>query len=169
MAEGIIVIAALGRPFGIEGWLHVRSFTEPASNVLRYRPWWLRRVGGTNGWQAATVETRVTGGGIVAGIAGCADREAAATLRGAEVGVDAAILPAPAADEYYWQDLAGLEAATACGQPLGRVARLFATPAHDVLVLADGERERLVPFAKATVLNVDLPGGRIVLDWQPDW
>lgn len=163
------MVAALGRPFGIDGWVHVRSFTEPASNVLRYQPWWVRRPNGTDEWQAAEVQTRVHAGGIVAGIAGCADRNAAAALRGSEVGVDAADLPAPAADEYYWQDLAGLEAATACGQPLGRVARLFATPAHDVLVLADGERERLVPFAKATVVNVDLPGGRIVLDWQPDW
>ena len=163
------MVAALGRPFGTDGWLHVRSFTEPASNVLGYRPWWLRRPGGADGWQAAEVQTRAYARGIVASVAGCAGREAAAALRGAEVGVDAAVLPAPAADEYYWQDLTGLEAATRCGRPLGRVARLFATPAHDVLVLADGERERLVPFAKATVASVDLPGGRIVLDWQPDW
>lgn len=163
------MIAALGRPFGIDGWVHVRSYTEPAENVLRYRPWWLRGAAGAKGWQVATVETRIHAGGIVAGIGGFQNREAAASLRGTEVGVEAAALPAPGAGEYYWQDLVGLQAVTACGQPLGQVARLFPTPAHDVLVLADGERERLVPFAKRTVLDVNLAGSRLVLDWQPDW
>ena len=173
----MVVIASLGRPFGVRGWVHVQSFTEPTDNVLRYRPWQLRRGAGASAsgfrvpaaWETLAVEARMHAKGPVARVAGYQSREAAAALRGAEVGVHASVLPSAAPDEYYWRDLVGLAAATEHGEPLGQVARLFATPAHDVLVLADGKRERLVPFTKSTVLDVDVPASRIVLDWQRDW
>ena len=163
------MIASLGRPFGVDGWLHVRSFTAPPDNVLRYRPWRLRRPGMDTAWQMAGVETRNHAGAIIARIDGCEDRESAAALRGTEVGIDALSLPETASDEYYWRDLVGLAAFTAEEHPLGQVARLFPTPAHDVLVLADTDRERLVPFTKETVAEVDLASQRIVLNWQADW
>lgn len=177
MAEGMVVVASLGRPFGVHGWMHVRSFTEPPDNVLHYRPWQLRRALGALAaaaprraqWETLAVEARVHAKGLVARVAGCGSREATAAWRGADVGVDASVLPPVEPDEYYWRDLVGLAAASEGGEPLGTVARLFATPAHDVLVLADGQRQRLVPFAKETVAAVDVSAGRIVLAWQPDW
>ena len=163
----MVVIASLGRPFGVHGWVHVRPFTEPPDNVLRYRPWRLRRASAD--WETLAVETRSHAKGLVARVAGYESREAAAAWRGAEVGVDASVLPAAEPGEYYWRDLIGLAAATERGEPLGEVARLFATPAHDVLVLADGEQERLVPFTREIVADVDTSAGRIVLAWQSDW
>ena len=175
--EDMVVIASLGRPFGVHGWVHVRSFTEPPDNALHYQPWRLRRAAGALAgasatppdWETFAVEARRHAKGLVARIAGYTSREATAAWRGAEVGVDASVLPAAEPGEYYWRDLVGLAAATERGESLGEVARLFATPAHDVLVLADGERERLVPFTKDIVSDVDLSAGRVVLAWQPDW
>ena len=173
----MVVVASLGRPFGVHGWVHVRSFTEPPDNVLRYRPWRLRRVAGALAggsaqpadWETLPVEARTHAKGLVARVAGYESRQATAAWRGAEVGVDASVLPAAEPGEYYWRDLVGLAAVTKGGEALGEVAGLFATPAHDVLVLADGQRERLVPFAKDVVADVDLSAGRVVLAWQPDW
>ena len=164
MADSVVVIGMIGGPFGISGWMHVRSFTEPAANLLTYSPWQLWRRGG---WAEVAVQARPHRGGFVARVDGIADRDAAAALRGADIGISAAALPPPAPDEYYWRDLAGQRVVNTEGTPLGRVARLFPTPAHDVLVVEDDDAERLLPFVREVVLAVR--DGSIVVDWQPHW
>jgi len=78
-------------------------------------------------------------------------------------------LPAPAAGEYYWADLVGLKVVTTEGVELGQVEHMMATGANDVMVVK-GERERLLPFLPGRFVNeVDLAGGRIVVDWDPDF
>jgi 16S rRNA processing protein RimM len=54
------------------------------------------------------------------------------------------------------------------GVELGRVDSLFETGANDVLVV-QGERQRLIPFTRQTVLTVDLASGRVTVDWDPDF
>jgi len=45
---------------------------------------------------------------------------------------------------------------------------MIATGANDVLVVRGG-RERLIPFIAGVVLQVDLAGGRLVVDWGADY
>ncbi|MDR2614033.1 MAG: ribosome maturation factor RimM, partial [Candidatus Accumulibacter sp.] len=78
-------------------------------------------------------------------------------------------LPATEAGEYYWDDLVGLEVVNAQERPLGRVAGLIGTAANDVLRVESGEGERLLPFVDAVVREVDVPAGRIRVDWEADW
>jgi 16S rRNA processing protein RimM len=68
-------------------------------------------------------------------------------------------------DSWYERDLVGLKAVTVGGDELGEVTALQSRPTQDLLVvrLADG-REALVPFVTAIVPEVDLEGGRVVLD-----
>ena len=55
------------------------------------------------------------------------------------------------------------------GTPLGRVSHLMKTGANDVLVV-QGERERLIPFIEGqVVLDVDVGGGRITVDWDAEF
>jgi 16S rRNA processing protein RimM len=44
------------------------------------------------------------------------------------------------------------------------VREVVHAPASDLLVLATDHGEALVPFVRAIVVEVDLPGGRVVLD-----
>ena len=78
-------------------------------------------------------------------------------------------MPPPAQDEYYWADLIGLAVVNVQDQPLGRVKTLIETGANEVLVVVDGERERLLPFVEHVVKSVDVPGGTIRVDWDGDW
>lgn len=146
--------------------MHLRSFTGPPENMLAYRPWRLNRGGE---WQTVDAEARVHHGGFVGRLADVSDRFAAAALTGTEIAVERTVLPAPEADEYYWRDLTGLNVYNLRGESLGRVARLLPTPAHDVLVIDDGGRERLIPFVRSVVAEVDVAAGCVVVDWQPDW
>ena len=161
-----VVVGTVGGPFGVAGWMHVRSFTQPAENILGYQPWRLKQ---DAGWQMVGAEARLHRNGLVARVAGVSDRDAAVAWRGASIGVNADALPPTAPDEFYWRDIVGMQAQTTGGEDLGSVVRLFATPAHDVMVVADGERERMIPFVRRTIASVDVESARIVVDWQADW
>lgn len=152
---------------GVRGGVKVESFTEPRGRIFDYQPWIVRQLGVE---RVARGRPLVREHRIAAMIDGIEDRDAAAALLGAEICVRRAQLPAPAPGEYYWTDLEGLAVVNLEGVPLGTVESLFATGANDVMVVRQGERERLVPFVRGShVHRVDLDGGRIVVDWDPDF
>ena len=91
-------------------------------------------------------------------------------LLGAEILIKRKQLPKPRTGEYYWADLVGLKVETAEGVGLGKVDHLIETGANDVLVVKDGDTERLIPFLQQhTVLKIDLEIGTITVDWDPDF
>jgi 16S rRNA processing protein RimM len=154
--------------FGVDGWVKVESYTEPRTQVFKYRPWLLKRPGGETEIDGA--QGRAQGKGLVASLPGVANRDAAAELIGAEVWVRRSALPKAKRGEYYWVDLEGADVVTTEGVVLGTVSHLFATGANDVMVVRDGERERMIPFVlKKFVHEVDLNAGRITVDWDPDF
>ncbi|HEY0178247.1 MAG TPA: ribosome maturation factor RimM [Dokdonella sp.] len=153
---------------GVRGELKLESYTEPRTQIFRYRPWLMRSASGESTLDGG--DGRAQGKGLVVRLPGIADRDAAAALVGAEIWVPRSALPAPEPGEYYWSDLEGLEVATIDGVPLGRVSHLLATGANDVLVVRDHERERLIPFLVGRfVTQVDLDGGRLTVDWDPEF
>lgn len=160
-----VVIGAVGGPFGVHGWVHVKSFTQPAANLLTYRPWQLHR--GTS-WQPVEATARPHQRGFVACIDGCADRDAAAGLRGSEIAVSADALPTTDADEYYWRDLVGCRVRGGDGD-VGTVVRVFETPAHDVLVVKAAENTHMIPFVPSIVTAVDVGAKTIAANWQSAW
>ena len=165
--EAPIVMGRVAGPYGIRGWVHVVSFTQPRENLLDYRPWYLAR---DRRWQAIdSVEARRHGKGLIAKLPGCDDRDAASLLRGMHIGVRREHLPQPGEDEYYWHDLVGLQVQTTQGRVLGTVDHLIETGANDVLVVR-GERERLIPFILGqVVLSIDLAAGEMRVDWDPEF
>ena len=164
-----VLIGRIVGLYGVQGWLKIESWAEPRMRIFDYQPWLLSAaVGGET--QIAGAKGRTQGKGIVAQLPGVDDREQAAVLIGSDIHVDRAQLPAPAEGEYYWVDLEGLEVVTTEGVLLGRVTHLFATGANDVVVIRDGERERLVPYVMGSyVRSVDLSAGRMVVDWDPEF
>lgn len=105
-------------------------------------------------------------GRLIVSFAGVHDRNVADELRGVIVWVDGAELSPPDdPDEFHDHQLVGLTAVTPGGESLGEVARIDHAPASDLLVLRRaGGGTALVPFVKAIVPEVDLPGRRVVVD-----
>lgn len=116
--------------------------------------------------RALTVEAvRPHRGVLLVRFAGIIDREAAAELRGHTLSVDVAELPdLTEPDEFYDHQLEGLTAVGPDGAALGMVREVVHAPASDLLVVDTARGEVLVPFVRAIVPEVDLPGGRVVLD-----
>ncbi len=170
-AGDVVVVGRIDGAYGVRGWLRVTSYTDPPENLLGYGPWHLRSDrNGDATWREVSVEqVSPHGEGFRCRLAQVADRDAAARWRGALVGVPETALPATEPDEYYWRDLIGLSVRTVTGIDLGRVETLMATGANDALVVRDGQHERLIPFVAQVAREVDLPGGFIVADWDPEF
>lgn len=153
-------------PFGVLGWVKVRPYTEGSAALTRYRTWWLGLEAPYAEYEV--VQAKVHGKDVLAKLAAIDDRDAAARLKGQWVVVPRAALPQTAEDEYYWVDLIGLLVVNTQEVCLGRVKTLMETGANDVLVV-EGDRERLIPFIRQVVLEVDLAGGVIRVDWGVDY
>jgi 16S rRNA processing protein RimM len=171
-ADPRVTLGRVAGVFGIRGWVKVHSYTRPADNLLDYSHWW---IAAQPAYEARLLEGRLQGSGLVASISGpdgepISDRDLAAALIGAEIQVLRTALPVPEPGSYYWSDLVGLEVLSTGGVSLGRVAAVVENGAQDVLVVEDGAQERLIPFVHGAIIHsVDLPGRRIVADWEPDY
>ncbi|WP_347988708.1 ribosome maturation factor RimM [Methylomonas sp. AM2-LC] len=154
--------------FGVKGWVKIFSFTDPRENILRYSPWILRK--NDQEREIKIVSGQRHGNVVVAELEGIADRDAALALMGFEILINRTQLPKPNDDEYYWTDLIGLEVETDKGIKLGKVDHLLETGANDVLVVINGNTERLIPFLlKQTILEIDLQARVMRVDWDPDF
>jgi 16S rRNA processing protein RimM len=157
---------------GVRGGIKVYSLTRPIENILNYRRWWITHGAG---FEARVLESEVHARSLVAKITGpdgepITDRDVAVSLMGAEIQVDRAELPKLKSGEYYWMDLIGLKVENVEGVALGQVEEMTSNGAQDVMILRDGDRQRLIPFVKTYIVKkVDLEAGRIVCEWQPDF
>ena len=169
--DRIVILGKIVGTFGVKGWLKVSSYTEPAANILDYEVLQIRAGqigGGAIGWSAIRIEEgRETDKGVLAKFAGIETPEAGRLRTGAELGVWRSEMPAPAAGEYYWSDLEGLEALNVEGEVLGQVDHFRTTPAGTIVVI-QGKQELWVPFVKERIVKVEIDAGRIVLDWPAD-
>src|ERR1043165_4139803 len=92
-------LVRIGAPYGIKGWVHVQSFTNPPEKLLKYRSWSLTARGTETSHKV--VEGRVQGNGLVARLEGIEDRDKAALLQGSMVGVPRSVLPKLRQREFY--------------------------------------------------------------------
>lgn len=174
-----VEIGRITDAWGVKGWFKVLPHSSEPAALLAGKRWYLqpsergaRSFAGTV--QLDLRQVREHAGGIVAWAQGVDDRTAAEALRGARIFVPRSSFPKTVDGEYYWVDLIGLAVENREGLALGTVRDLLTTGPQTVLVL-DGEVlegkpvERMIPFVAAFIDQVDLPGRRIVADWQPDY
>lgn len=153
-------------PFGIKGWVRVQPLTAAAGNLLGYPRWWVQR--GAEWQEVEVAESRAQMDAVVARLAGCEDRDAAARFRGAEIAVPRSQLPQTQPDEHYWADLMGLAVVNGESRELGSIVGILQTGANDVLVV-QGERERLIPFIADVIREVDHVAGVVRVDWSSEY
>jgi 16S rRNA processing protein RimM len=166
--DDFVILGRVSGVHGVRGWVKVYAETRAREDILRYKPWYLHE---PSGWQSRQpLEGRVQGSGVVVvHLEGIESIDQARALIDAEIAVKREQLPKLKRGEYYWSDLEGLRVVNAEGIGLGTVSHLFATGANDVLVVRDGERERLIPFTKDAVKKVDLAAREIRVDWDPEF
>jgi len=167
-----VVVGRIGKPHGLRGHVTVDVRTDEPDRrfapgaVLRAEP----PAGSASRLTTLTVATaRWHSSVLLVTFDEVPDRTAAEAARGIvlHASLDRDEVPEDP-DEFYDHQLVGLAAYDVDGTPLGTIAGLVHGSAQDLLrVTTPDGREALVPFVKALVPEVDLPGRRVVIADRP--
>jgi 16S rRNA processing protein RimM len=184
----LLIVGQIGKPHGIRGELLVTVRTDepearfvagavfttevprdrqvstaPARDAAAPAPPGVR-------WQVPetlTLESlRWHQGRVIAVFEGIYDRNIAEMLRGVLLCVDSAdVAPPDDPDEFHDHQLVGLTVQSVEGETLGEVVGIDHAAASDLIVMrrSDGGTA-LIPFVRQIVPEVDVKGGRVVVD-----
>ncbi len=147
--EDPVALAVVVKPHGLRGELTVHHFNADTNGFLKGDRLWLRPRSGSGRW----IEVVASKGSILS-LAGVGDRDAAEGLRGAELVVERADLPAAEDDEVYLHDLIGFRVMDSKGRDLGIFRGLQVGGSTEYFVV-DGAVETLLPAAAPLVDSVD--------------
>jgi 16S rRNA processing protein RimM len=161
--DRLILLGVFGAPQGVRGEVRVKSLTGEAAAIGAYGPLTDKKGARTIVFDSLR---SLKDGMLVARVAGVSTREGAEALKGVEIFARRDQLPPPSEDEFYYDDLVGLEAVDAAGAPLGRVVSLMDYGAGDVLEIAPvgGGETLLLAFTKAVAPRIDFDAGQIVIE-----
>ncbi|MGF1608384.1 MAG: ribosome maturation factor RimM [Kiloniellales bacterium] len=160
MAEQRICVGAIVGAHGVRGLVRVKSYTAVPEDLVAYG-----LLGDEAGERSFTLHVKGRSKGLLlAAVEGVADRDAAQALAGTRLYLERTALPELAeADEFYQADLIGLEAVDKAGRSLGRVKAVHNFGAGDLLEIEGRDGDRVLPFTKAVVPEIDLAAGRLVV------
>ncbi len=173
-----VIVGRITGHYGVKGWLKVYSYTRPAEQILEYNRWMLAERRDSADWRSVRVAAaRQQSKKLLAKIAEVEDYDASEALIGKWIAVAKSQLARLPAGEYYWSDLTGLSVVNQDGVELGIVDHLLETGANDVLVVRDGGDtasvdsavERLLPWCADVIIEVNVAGGYIRVEWEPDY
>jgi 16S rRNA processing protein RimM len=161
-----VELGRIGSPYGVLGWMHIQSFTDPPEGLLDYPVWGLRQAAGPQ-TSHRLAQGRIQGRGVVARLEGVNDRDAAALWRGAMIEVRRNALPPTGRSEYYRGDLIGFVVRNLEGVELGKLDHFVEGTATAMMVVA-GATEYWIPAIPQYLRKVDLAGRLISVDWPAD-
>ncbi len=150
-----VTVGRIVAAHGIRGEVKVESTTDFPERFEPGSELWLRG-------RPVTVESsRASGKALYVKLAGVETRNEAEALRSAELK-----RPQQALEEglFYRHDVIGLQARTAAGEILGRVADVLTTGSADVYVVRGRKGELLLPATDDVVLEIDIAKRRMVVE-----
>jgi 16S rRNA processing protein RimM len=172
----VIVLGFIKSAYGIKGWVKVKSFTSPETNILQYPVWKLNKKGVVS--KVSIEKTMNHQTAIAVKFHGCNDRDRALLYSGSEISVDVNDLPSLEEDYVYYHQLEGLKVyylRLENSNFLGIVSHMFDTAANQVIVIKPtndslDKRERLIPWIMdQVVISIDLNSKIVIVDWDPDF
>ena len=160
--DELVAIARIVKPRGLKGEVVAQVLTDfperfdDLENVIALAPDENRR--------ELTIEDHwFHQGRVVLKFANIDDVEQAETLRDFEICIPDSEAVELEQDEFYDWQLAGCNVESIDGQAVGAVRELMRTGGTEILVI-DGDKEYLIPFAESICTVVDIENKRIVID-----
>lgn len=158
----LVAVAKIAKPRGIKGEVIadlLTDFPERFDGLER-----VTAVMPDASRQELTIERHwFQSGRIVLKFVGIDSIEDAETLRNAEICVPESDAVELEEGEFYDWELAGCSVETVDGEPIGTVRELMRTGGTELLVV-DGAKEFLIPFAEAICVEVDIENKLIKVD-----
>lgn len=166
----LVQMGEFGRAHGLNGEVRLKSYTGDPQAIASYGP-----LIGADGRRIELTDVRQAGGAspdlLVARVKGVGDRTGAEGLNRLALYLPRERLGTVAGeDEFFTADLVGLDVVDTQGTVLGTVADVPNYGGGDLLEIkpAQGGATALLPFTKAFVPDLDIAGGRVVIDPPED-
>ena len=158
----LICVGSVAGAYGVRGEVRLKSFCAVPEDIETYSP--LTDEAGKERYPV--VLTRTIKNGFAARLGGVETKEQADALNGLRLYARRDQLPSLPDDEFYHNDLIGLDVYDTGGTLLGKVKSVQNHGAADLLELhGPGLKTTvLLPFTMQVVPTVDLEQGRIVAD-----
>jgi 16S rRNA processing protein RimM len=160
--EDLVAVARIARPRGLKGELAadiLTDFPERFADLVD-----VKAVMPDSTERELKIEKHwFQSGRVVLKFEGVDSIEAAETLRNADICVHEDDAVELEEGEYFDWELAGCEVRTLDATVIGTVRELMRTGATEILVV-DGEKEYLIPFAESICTEVDIEKRLIVID-----
>lgn len=167
-SEKDVVVGRIGAPYGLKGLAKFQSFTTPDSNILNYKELLLKAK--KPGEPQLPVVVKAHGNKFVAQIDSIDDRDEVAKYTNFYCVVARDKFEELEDDEFYLEDLKGLQVVNTKNEKLGQVVDIFATGANDVLVVKGDNKEHLIPLVfDKYIIDVDYNAELIIIDWELDY
>lgn len=166
---GFLAVGHLSKPHGIDGEFVVSPLTDHPEGT--FAPGVVLRLADPSGMRPdpdlpplRVVASRPFKEGFLVTFGGVETRSEAEALRGRYLLREASDVEPLGEDEYFYHDLLGLQVYTRDGTLLGRVREVYELTSADLLEVRGEAREYMIPFRKEFLVEVDLAGGRVVVD-----
>jgi 16S rRNA processing protein RimM len=170
-----LVIGRIGRAHGVRGEVAVDVRTDDPDR--RFAPGAVVETDPPEAGPLTVVRARPHAGRLLVSFAELTDRDTAEAKRGTLLVADSTTSTDSNDPDQYWDhDLVGLAVVDTAGTRIGELIEVVHLPSQDLLVVrrdAEGNDggvdagEVLIPFVAAIVPQVDMAGGRIVVDPPP--
>jgi 16S rRNA processing protein RimM len=162
VSEELVAVARIAKPRGLKGELVADVLTDFPERFAELED--VKAVLPDASRRELKIEKHwFQSGRIVLKFAGLDTIEAAETLRNAEICIDEDDAVQLEEGEYFDWQLEGCKVETTGGKQIGNVRELMRTGATEILVV-DGDKEYLIPFAESICTEVDIENKRIVID-----
>ena len=161
-----LLIGKFNGLFGIRGEVKVFSYSKPCTNILSYKPWFIKL---QNTWRPLEfTKGFVSSKNIVVRIMDVCNIDQAQQLLGLNIYIKRSQLAILEKDQYYWADIIGFKVINKQNIYLGNVSSILDTGANDVLIV-DGKKTHFVPYIKHFLIKVDLDKKQVLVDWDEDF
>lgn len=151
----LFVFAEVVKTRGLRGCLKALSFLESSEILDRVKTVYLEEPSGqTKRYQVRKINP--AGKFLFLELKDVSDVDQARALVGSKLLLPRSELKTLPENEYYWQDIIGLNAVTPEGCRLGTIEAIFPTGSNDVYVCRDGKKEYLLPAIADVIVRIDL-------------
>lgn len=159
MTNTKILLAQIGAPHGIRGEVRVKPFGEPEM-LDQYG-----KLETADGRKLKIKRMRPQKNMLIVKFEGVNTREEAEALNRVELFIERSKLPEPEEEEFYIEDLIGMEAISETGEVLGQVLAVPNFGAGDMLEIKpqNASTTFYIPFTKAAVPEIDFDKGKLTI------
>ena len=163
-----LVVGHLSKPHGIRGEIMVWPLTDQPEELFSAGRELV--LGDEQGDAGGATETCVVEAsrpyrnGILLKLEGVEDRSGAEELVSRYLLVPRSERGQLEEGEFYYHQLLGLTVETVDGEAVGKVREVFETEPDHLLEVKGQGRRHLIPFTRRIVMEVDVDGGRVVID-----